>query len=618
MGIEARIDAATGRGVERVWRASLACCAAVLLAGSSMFGARARAESVPAGSVPEGVDWRQEYIQVADPQLGAYRLHADVYRPAGQQGTVPVIVEVTPSAGTFWNARSSSTSDGPRVDDEALLTVGRIVQQGFALAIVDAPGYGASGGCDDWFGPAAHRAAVAAVAWARDTTLHPWASGRVAAYGGSFQGAFALMAMTAGVDAAIVQSPAASTRDLVFTNGNVNPLIPIDAAANLGYEVVPPSPFAAQVQLVNHETGRTAGAKTCAGADPMVHVADPTDAYWDARDWVRATEGTRVPVLFSQGLRDGSVRDNSLVRLWSGFAGPKWAWIANYDHEPAQAAEYDEYCDQNPATCSDVRWPEIGRRGFLVEAAQFLRTFLRGEDPRSSGLSEQPLVAVGEAHGRWRDEPTWPIENSTLALTVLPGTYRNAPENWSELRGEEDEHLGQTTPVPPGMAGNGAWSVSAPLTMPVHLTGEPRITAQLDAGTSPSVTIDATVYEISADGAARVVSRGVTTRPANGTMRVTFPTYPADWEFAAGTRIGLLLAGSDLRWAFTPGATGLSIGVVSGRAELPLETCPYRRPLLDGGVSAAYRSLRPISAPTTLPPAPTSIVFHSCSRSAGR
>ena len=59
-------------------------------------------------------------------------------------------------------------------------------------SIVDLPGFGGSGGCTDWGGPASRAASRRAVEWA---AAQPWSTGKVGTYGKSYDGWTGLMAL---------------------------------------------------------------------------------------------------------------------------------------------------------------------------------------------------------------------------------------------------------------------------------------------------------------------------------------------------------------------------------------------------------------------------------------
>jgi hypothetical protein len=304
---------------------------------------------------------------------------------------------------------------------------------------------------------------------------------------------------------------------------------------------------------------------------------DKRDPWWQVRDWITRALPSDVPLISGMGLTDGNVRLNSYLDFWNGFTGPRYGWFGYYWHEPPQA---DEMTLEG--------WSKVGRTGFLAEQTAFFDAYVKGLGVRASGLAAYPNVTVGEGHGAWRGEHTWPIEDATMRLPLAPGSYVDAPVSASENQTIE----GGVPVMPPVFHGQGAWTVTPTLDDDVHLTGSPRLDVRLSHPLPVGVTVVATLFEITPDGRALPASRSVADlQPTDG--GASFALYPVDWKFPAGSRIGLLLAGSDLRWWFTPGHSGQTVTVVGGALDLPLERCP-EGPALDGGPSAAFEGLQPI------------------------
>jgi putative CocE/NonD family hydrolase len=565
-------------------------------------GAHAADETIVSGAA-----WHEEYYAMSD----MVQLHADVYLPPGEAHVPhPTIVLFTAEGGTYQNAVSAQPMDsGPYLDDAGLQADGHLVDHhGYALVIVDARGYGASGGCDGWFGNRAYDDTWQTI---REIQRQPWSNGEIGVVGGSFSTSFGLMAIAAqkagllhGIDAVEEHVVNADWYQLEYTNHNRYPVADLTGAwYGALAEYLPPSPLADSRQITTHQ----ATPATCPppGAGMSTAPDDPTNAYWTERDWVARMGPTDVPALIAEGFRDGNVRTNAFLEFWNAFTGPRYGWFGFFDHEPATA---DDMHDARRAG----QFPHIGHSGLFKESTAFFDTYVKGMDRDTSGLSEFPTVVVGEGHGAWRGEKGWPIEQSTLTIPVVPGSYVDAPVSSSETRGPVDQTADAT--VPEAMQGAGAWSITPPLDTDVHLTGSPRVALHVRHPLALGVTVVTTLFEIAADGTATPLSRSAADLGANDT-EVSFPLYPVDWRFPAGSRIGLLVAGADLRWWFTPGRSGQTVSVVDGSLALPLETCPEGHSL-DGGPSAAFQSLRPIHvAVAATREAPASIVrASSCGR----
>jgi predicted acyl esterase len=180
----------------------------------------------------------------------------------------------------------------------------------------------------------------------------------------------------------------------------------------------------------------------------------------------------------------------------------------------------------------------------------FLDEHLKGiEAPQ-----DETPVEVQDILGRWREEAEWPPSDSINFTTELnTGTYTDNGSG-SGLSPNDNQ---------------GIWTVSEPLTHDVWLSGEPVITAGVDA--SPNANLAANVYEITPEGEAQMISRGVSAIPGTGTRSVSFTMYGQDWPIAAGNRIGVLISDADTGEFEYYAAQG-TVTVRSAKISLPFLT----------------------------------------------
>jgi predicted acyl esterase len=180
----------------------------------------------------------------------------------------------------------------------------------------------------------------------------------------------------------------------------------------------------------------------------------------------------------------------------------------------------------------------------------FLDEHLKGIEPPQ----DETPVEVQDIRGRWREEAEWPPADSIHYTTELnAGTYA---DNGSGAGLSPSDN-------------QGIWTVSEPLAHEVWLSGEPVITAGVDA--SPNANFAANVYEITPEGEAQMISRGVGAIRGTGTRTVSFTMYGQDWPIAAGNRIGVLISDADTNEFEYYAAQG-TVTVRSARISLPFLT----------------------------------------------
>src|SRR5205807_4097410 len=136
--------------------------------------------------------WSEAYFPSGD---GITILHADILRPKGMPldaaHKTPLILTVSPyvnHSGQTVDYNPSAVGPSTRFSD--FLDLSKVLRRGYTYVIVDLPGDGGSGGCNDWGGPAEQGAVKAAVRWAAS---QPWFTGKVGMFGKSYDGWTGLM-----------------------------------------------------------------------------------------------------------------------------------------------------------------------------------------------------------------------------------------------------------------------------------------------------------------------------------------------------------------------------------------------------------------------------------------
>jgi len=550
-----------------------------LAIGATVAPGQARAaEPVP------GAHWFETYITSAD----GTKLHADVFRPAGltDGDKTPVILDdsIYSGSGGSFPGGNIPLHKGPNLKEIAsLINVGHPFQRGYTVVQVTPRGWGASGGCDDMFGPATRLDAKAAVEWAAD---QPWSTGKVGMWGMSnpaIDEIEALAAKPRGLAAIVPESPMFDAYKAFFMNGNRYPANSIFFGYAPAGLLSPPS-----LRADPHEQLAMADRAThpnCVVGDAVGLAGDdPSSAFWRARNMEPAIIGSQVPVMLSLGFLDESVRVGSFLEAWSSLSGPKRAWLGEFDHVPAFDAT------------------SIGRSGFVDEAMRFFDVYLKGQ-----GVETDPAIEVETGpDGWWRSEASWPPADATMySLRVLAGRYLDEPGNTAQAHTWTPFGA---TPITE-RTGAGSWTFTQRLPYDLHLAGSPVLDVDVTAAV-PHTNLVALLYDVSADGRARIVSRGASVQASSG--HVHLELYPQDWLFHTGHRIGILVSGSDDLW-FSPGITGTGVTVSAGTLAMPFLAL-RRVANLAGGPAQALQDQDPIgvdpttissrTAPSSLPPPP--------------
>ncbi|WP_300642675.1 CocE/NonD family hydrolase [Nocardioides sp.] len=496
----------------------------------------------------EDATWTEVYFRTPD----GTTLHADVLRPAGLADDVatPVVLTVSPYTSHSGGASEPDLmAEPPSERFYDFLDLTGALDEGYTYVMVDLPGTGGSGGCNDWGGPAEQGAVEAAVEWAAD---QPWSTGRVALLGKSYDAWTGLMGVSRrpeGLAAVVAMEPVFSGYSYLYNRG-------VRFANSVGTPVVFQANDLFPGSLADSPDYQLTGAPLtpCHALNILQQQDDVEESsFWAERDLVQTSRGSRLPVLLTQGFLETNTKPDRAFDYWSGLRGShNIGWFGQFDH--VRGWETDP--EGRPQVGRD---PMVFAR--LVEA--FLDKHLLGERGRSVRAA-RPGVQVQDNLGRWRREAVWPPSDVRSLHTVLEtGSYADD---------------GANTATGPD-AGQGVWSVSAPLRRPAWIAGEPVLDISVTT-TLPRANLVGLVYDIAPDGTATVISRGTQLVRDAGTTSYSLSLYGQDWRLARGHRIGVLLSGADAGWwVHTP--TGSDVVVDEAAIRLPFLTRERRR-FLDG------------------------------------
>ncbi|HEX2241463.1 MAG TPA: CocE/NonD family hydrolase [Actinomycetota bacterium] len=502
----------------------------------------------PARSAPpyDGAQWTEHYFPSVD---GITMLHADVLRPAklSDKAKTPVILTVSPYTNhsgqtTDYNPNASGPSD--RFYD--FLEVSDILSNGYTYVMVDLPGFGGSGGCNDWGGPAEQGAVKAAVEWAAS---QPWSTGKVGLMGKSYDGWTGLMGMAQkpkGLAAVVAMEPVYSGYRYLYNNG-VRFLNSV--ATPVGFSAYDAKPGTLQDEPIYHVN--SAPLAFCYPVNiALQQQDDPDSAFWAERDLLRTTKKSKVPLFLTQGFLETNTKPDGAFDFFNALAGPNRAWYGQFDHVRGWELQGKEFA--------------TGRSVFAAEMMRFFDHYVKGLPLAQAAVHKDSPVAVQDNLGRYRGEPSWPPPDARVV--------------WNKLQGGTYPDNGQNRAYGPSSTGLGVWTFSQPLPHDVWMAGEPVLKVELDA--LPRANLVANVYDVKADGTATMVSRGAHLVRGPGAQEIELELYGQDWLFSKGHRIGVLISGANAEW-WTHIPTRSTVTVSSAQIGIPFLTWE-RHAFLDG------------------------------------
>jgi predicted acyl esterase len=459
----------------------------------------------------------------------------------------PIILTVSPylnhSGGTSFNPQSTETGPVSRFYD--FLDMSGALTKGYSYVMVDLPGFGGSAGCNDWGGTREQLGVRAAVEWAAS---RPWSNGKVALLGKSYDGWTGLMGIAQqpqGLAAVIALEPVYSGYRYIWMNGVRRTNWPYGSNFT-NYDANPGRLNDEPMYNVNGAPQAWCYPVNLAGQNADSSEGGP---YWAERNLIPTAVGKTTPIFLTQGFLETNTKWDGTAQYYNSLAGNEnRAWFGQFDHTRC----WEKNNSGSTPSGNNTRW-QTGREGQVCmdQIMTFLDEHLKGiEAPQ-----DPTPVEVQDIRGRWREEAEWPPQDSIHYTTELnTGTYT-----------DNGTGSGQSP-----TDSQGIWTVSEPLPHDVWLSGEPVITAGVDA--SPNANFAANVYEITPDGDAQMISKGVSAIPGTtGTRTVSFTMYGQDWPIAAGNRIGVLISDAERNEFQYPVAQG-TVTVRSAKISLPFLT----------------------------------------------
>jgi predicted acyl esterase len=494
--------------------------------------------------------WSEAYFPSAD---GITTLHADILRPKGlsDSARMPVVMTVSPYTGHGFD---SQTATGPNHRFYDFLDQSRILSRGYTYVIVDLPGFGGSGGCNDWGGPVEQGGVKSAVEWA---AAQPWSTGKVGLFGKSYDGWTGLMGIAQhpkGLAAVLSMEPVYSGYRYLYSDG-----------VRFVNSVSTPALFQAY-DVTTSSVNDTPQYQVSAAPEAYCYAPnyaqqagldDPTTDFWKARDLLPSAKKASTPLFLTQGFLEDNTKPDGAFTYLRDYAGPKHAWLGQHEH----VRGYD--------ATNGVR--ANGRTQFIAEANRFLDHWLKG-----AAATGDPAVEVQDGDGHWRGEKAWPPADSKGFRTNLAtGGFADDGNNNGSGGGTE---------------GVGIWSISQPLRRTAHYAGEAVVRATVNAP-APRANLVANTYDIAPDGKAVLLGRAATLLRGTGVQTARLTLYGQDWVMPAGHRVGLLLSSSNAEW-YVHAPTQQTVSVTAASVLLPFLTAPRHTFFADGVSTPRLRAWR--------------------------
>lgn len=437
--------------------------------------------------------------------------------------------------------------------------------RGFIFVYAQSLGTGLSTGCPTIGGYEESLAMKAVIDWLNgratgydeaglEVTAY-WTTGNTAMIGTSYDGTLPLAAASTGVAGlkAIVPVAGVSSyydhRRSYGTVINSNPTIGTDA----------------DTLFDNILTRRQPGA--CAFMREQIAIAkDRTtgdyNAWWDERNYVNYVGYFKTAVLISHGLNDLNTKPRMYSQLYAAlrkFGVPAKIWLNQGGHG-----------DGANSGSRQAAWRD--------ELNRFWSQYLFGQD---NHWEDGPRAAVQRENNQWVDYANWPVAGPTPTVFLMrpsgdntagdffPRNKTAAPAAPQPLLESTAETIVDNSAIDANVLIAAAESPhrlvykTAELTSATHMSGTPQVMLYLSFD-QPAAVVSAMIVDYRADGSAHLVTRGwADPQNRNSKSRtdsvtpgtpyyLTFDLQPDDYQFAAGSRIGLVVMSTDRLFTLRP------------------------------------------------------------------
>jgi X-Pro dipeptidyl-peptidase len=458
--------------------------------------------------------------------------------------------------------------------------------RGFIFVYAQSLGTGLSTGCPTIGGHEENLAMKAVIDWfngrgtAYDQNNNPvdpyWTTGATTMIGTSYDGTLPIGAATLGVEGLKAIVPIAGVTSYYQhrrSNGGVSTIGDSDSL------------FVNVLTRRNPEVCSYLQAEIAKGTD---RLTGDYNLFWHERNMVKDQRRIRAAVFFSHGLNDQNVKMKHPVPLYEALRKrnhPTKIWLNQGGHG-----------DGANSGARQAAWRDALNR--------FWSHYLFGID---NGAMAGPKAAVQRENGQWVDYADWPAPGAkATTLELRPSDNNTIGELRAASHGHHDHWHHRGKPVKEVIVDdstiNAADLVAAAqspnrliyqtdvLTAPVHMSGTPSVSLRLSFS-KPAAVVSAMLVDYRGDGTRRIITRGWIdpqnrhsiwfTSPIKAgkhhQYEIDFDLMPHDYEFQVGSRIGLVLLGSD--WEgdppliFTlrpPPGTEITVDTADSKLTLPI------------------------------------------------
>jgi X-Pro dipeptidyl-peptidase len=455
--------------------------------------------------------------------------------------------------------------------------------RGFIFVYAQSLGTGLSTGCPTIGGHEENLAMKAVIDWfngrgtAYDQNNNPvdpyWTTGATTMIGTSYDGTLPIGAATLGVQGLKAIVPIAGVTSYYEhrrSNGGVSTIGDSDSL------------FVNVLTRRNPEVCSYLQAEIAKGTN---RLNGDYNLFWHERNMLKDERRIRAAVFFSHGLNDQNVKMKHPVPLYEALRKrhhPTKIWLNQGGHG-----------DGANSGARQAAWRDALNR--------FWSHYLFGIE---NGAMEGPKAAVQRENGTWVDYADWPVPGAKATTVQLRPSDNNTI---GELRASSHKHhhhhrgkpvkevivddstINAAELVAAAQSPNRLVYQTDVLAAPVHMSGTPSVSLRLSFS-KPAAVVSAMLVDYRADGTRRIITRGWIdpqnrhsvwfTSPIKAGRQqydVQFELMPHDYEFQTGSRIGLVLLGSD--WEgdppliFTlrpPPGTEITVDTAASKLVLPI------------------------------------------------
>jgi X-Pro dipeptidyl-peptidase len=450
--------------------------------------------------------------------------------------------------------------------------------RGFIFVYAQSLGTGLSTGCPTIGGHEENLAMKAVIDWfngsgrAFDQSNNPvdayWTTGATTMIGTSYDGTLPIGAATlavAGLKAIVPIAGVTSYYEHRRSNGGVSTIGDSDSL------------FVNVLTRRSPEVCSYLQQEIARGTD---RLTGDYNYFWHERNMVKDADKIHAAVFFSHGLNDQNVKMKHPVALYNELKRrnhPMKIWLNQGGHG-----------DGANSGSRQAAWRDALNR--------FWSHYLYGVD---NGAMDGPKAAVQRENGQWLDYEDWPVPGARMTQINLVGSNDNSVGELRVSRPIYPDDVPKELIVDNSLI-NAAQLVAAPqsphrllyqtetLSQPVHISGTPSVNLCLTFD-RPAAVVSAMLVDYRADGTRRIVTRGwidpqnresiwrTTPVEVGKAYEIKFDLMPHDYEFQAGSKIGLVLLSSD--WEgdppliFTlrpPPGTQIAVDPVYTKLKLPV------------------------------------------------